>query len=42
MTQPTTSGTAGLGRDAAAPLLLLAALAAAVLATSAVWDCGRD
>ena len=37
MTQPTTSGTAGLARDAAAPLLLLAALAAAVLATSAVW-----
>ena len=37
MTHPTTSGTAGLARDAAAPLLLLAALAAAVLATSAVW-----
>ena len=36
MTHPTTSS-AGLARDAAAPLLLLAALAAAVLATSAVW-----
>ena len=37
MTPPTTGSTAGLGRDAAAPLLLLAALATAVLATSAVW-----
>jgi len=34
---PPTSSIAGLARDAAAPLLLLAALAAAVLATSAVW-----
>ena len=34
---PPTSSTAGLARDAAAPLLLLAAIAAAVLATSAVW-----
>ena len=37
-TQPITSGgAAGLARDAAAPLLLLAALAAVVLATSVVW-----
>lgn len=36
MTQPTSS-LAGLARDAAAPLLLLAVLATAVLATSAVW-----
>ena len=36
MTQPTSS-LAGLARDAAAPLLLLAALATALLATSAVW-----
>jgi hypothetical protein len=36
MTQPTSS-IAGLARDAAAPLLLLAALAAALLATGAVW-----
>ena len=38
MTPPTSSsGTVGLARDAAAPLLLLAGIAAAVLATSAVW-----
>jgi type IV secretion system protein VirD4 len=36
LTQPTSSIT-GFARDAAAPLLLLAALATAVLATSAVW-----
>jgi TraM recognition site of TraD and TraG/Type IV secretory system Conjugative DNA transfer len=36
MTQPPSS-IAGLARDAAAPLLLLAALATALLATSAVW-----
>ena len=36
-TQPSAGGLAGLARDAAAPLLLLAALAAALLATSAVW-----
>ena len=35
--QPSAGGLAGLARDAAAPLLLLGAVAAAVLATSAVW-----
>ena len=39
MTPPSSggSGTVGLARDAVAPLLLLAGIAAAVLATSAVW-----